>query len=136
VKQICYRALRLSGIFIIVLNIFLSVVVVGRSAAPLEWMVAVGDVTKYGSPGFAEYVGKSEVQFLNEPSDQLLARRLAILIICMGAGLGLTLLSWGRFDDGRPLFGAALLGGGVLLGLSGLGLWFATAFSFTLGWPI
>jgi hypothetical protein len=62
---------------------------------------------------------------LSEPSEPSIVHGLFILAMCIGGGLLLTLFGWQNFYNKRRLLGAALVGFGCLIGLSGLGWWWS-----------
>jgi hypothetical protein len=73
---------------------------------------------------------------LGEPSDNLIIGRFLVFTLGIGGGLLLTLRGWQNFYNERRLFGAALVGGGIVVGLCGLSVWWLNALPSTWGWPV
>jgi len=65
-----------------------------------------------------------------------IGRRFLLVILSLLVGFFLSLWGWENFDHNRRLLGAALIGGGFMLGAFGLGLWWPTGFpgSWSWGW--
>ena len=72
----------------------------------------------------------------SEPSDSLIIGRLLIFAFGLGDASLLTVRGWQNFYNERHLFGAALVGGGIIIGLCSLGVWWLNAFPSTWGWPV
>jgi len=68
--------------------------------------------------------------------ESLVGRRFLMAILGLLSSFFCGLRGWQHLDHKRRFRGAAWLFVGILLGLGGMGLWWATGFRETWGWPI
>lgn len=75
-------------------------------------------------------------QDARENDEPPFGRRMLLAVCSILSCLGLSIVGWKRFYDQRRVSGAALIGAGCVIGLSGVGLFWSTGFRSTWGWWI